>query len=185
MASRPNLETRHTHELSEPVLAAARSLLEDAFDGEFSQEDWDHTLGGVHVLAWDGDGLVGHGVIVQRQLIYAPRAGAAARTLRAGYVEGMAVRADRRREGIGAAILLALNNVVRRAYAFGALSASDDGAALYEKHGWQHWQGRTFALTAKGRQRTAAEDAGIYILPVVPLDLSGELTCDWRAGDVW
>ena len=31
------------------------------------------------------------------------------------------------------------------------------------------------------------EDSGaIYVLPVsVPLDLSGELTCDWRPGSLW
>ena len=74
---------------------------------------------------------------------------------------------------------------MRRAYACGALSASDEGAALYMKHGWQRWTGPTFALTSDGRQRTAAEDGSVFVLPVVPLDLVGELTCDWRAGDVW
>ena len=34
--------------------------------------------------------------------------------------------------------------------------------------------------------RTAEEDGCIYVLPgAAELDLGGELTCDWRDGDVW
>ena len=34
--------------------------------------------------------------------------------------------------------------------------------------------------------RTEEEDGCVYVLPGdIPLDLSGELTCDWRDGDVW
>jgi aminoglycoside 2'-N-acetyltransferase I len=48
------------------------------------------------------------------------------------------------------------------------------------------WQGPSSALTPTGIERTEEEDGGIFVLPlVVPLDLFGELTCDWRDGDVW
>ena len=34
--------------------------------------------------------------------------------------------------------------------------------------------------------RTEDADGCIFVLPVaVALDVSGELTCDWRDGDVW
>jgi aminoglycoside 2'-N-acetyltransferase I len=34
--------------------------------------------------------------------------------------------------------------------------------------------------------RTEEDDGTVFVLPVsAPLDLSGELTCDWREGDVW
>ena len=37
-----------------------------------------------------------------------------------------------------------------------------------------------------GVVRTEEEDGAVYVLPVAtPLDLAGELTCDWRDGDVW
>lgn len=53
-------------------------------------------------------------------------------------------------------------------------------------HDWEHWEGPTSALTPTGVVRTADEDGAVYVLPVtVALDLSGELTCDWREGDVW
>jgi aminoglycoside 2'-N-acetyltransferase I len=52
--------------------------------------------------------------------------------------------------------------------------------------GWQLWQGPSSALTPAGIRRTEEEDGCIYVLPMeVSLDLSSELTCDWRDGDPW
>ena len=80
----------------------------------------------------------------------------------------------------------ALERVVRGAYDLGALGASEDGAALYAARGWRIWQGPTSTLTPTGIVRTADDDGCVYVLPVaVDLDLQGELTCDWREGDVW
>ena len=51
---------------------------------------------------------------------------------------------------------------------------------------WARWRGRTYALTPDGVTRTPDEDDGIYVLDVsAELDLTGELTCDWRPGEVW
>ncbi|MBB5805385.1 aminoglycoside 2'-N-acetyltransferase I [Saccharothrix ecbatanensis] len=169
----------HTWQLSDSTIAAIRKLLDAAFDGDFGDEDWDHSLGGVHALVWDGDELIGHGAVVQRRLLHADRA------LRTGYVEGVAVRADRRRQGVGGVVMAALEDVVRGAYALGALSASEEALEFYAARGWQRWRGRTFALTPAGVERTEEEDDGVFVLPVAPLDLSGDLTCDWRDGDVW
>jgi aminoglycoside 2'-N-acetyltransferase I len=42
------------------------------------------------------------------------------------------------------------------------------------------------ALTPAGITPTADERGAVYVLPVtVPLDLTSELTCDWRGGDLW
>jgi aminoglycoside 2'-N-acetyltransferase I len=175
-----SVQTAHTSDLDATVLAAARTLLEEVFAGGWDEHDWEHSLGGVHALVWEGDVLVGHGAVVQRRLLHGGRA------LRAGYVEGVAVRADRRRRGHAAAIMDALGSVVRGAYELGALSASDAGAALYMARGWKLWQGPSSALTPAGISRTEKEDGAIYVLlGEAPLDLAGELTCDWRDGDVW
>jgi aminoglycoside 2'-N-acetyltransferase I len=134
----------------------------------------------VHALAWDGDELVGHGAVVARRLLHGGRA------LRGGYVEGVAVRADSRRRGHAATIMGALERVVRGAYDVGALAATEAAVQLYTRRGWEQWRGPTSVLTPAGVARTETEDGSIYVLPgAVPLDLSGELTCDWRDGDVW
>lgn len=174
------LRTAHTADVDRAALAAVRGLLDDAFDGDFPDADWEHTLGGLHVLAHEGGELVGHGAVVQRRLLHGGRA------LRAGYVEGVAVHADRRGRGHGAAVLSELERIVRGAYDLGALSTTDAAATFYPRRGWQLWRGPTSTLTPTGVRRTADDDGGVLVLPVaVPLDLSGALTCDHRDGDPW
>jgi aminoglycoside 2'-N-acetyltransferase I len=174
------LRTAHTANVDAGTLATARTLLYEVFGDVFEESDWEHALGGVHALMWDGDHLVGHASVVQRRLLHGGRA------LRCGYVEGVGVRADHRRRGHGDALMTALERVIRGAYDLGALGATDDGARLYTRHGWQRWKGPLSALTPRGLERTTEEEGHVYVLPVTaPLDHAGELTCDWRDGDVW
>jgi aminoglycoside 2'-N-acetyltransferase I len=175
------VRTAHTAELDSATLGAARALLDAVFgEDNMTDDDWEHALGGVHALVWEGEELIGHASVVQRRLLHRGRA------LRTGYVEAVGVRADRRRRGHAAAMMQALERVVRGAYELGALSAADEAGALYRSLGWQLWRGPTSALTPTGIRRTEEEDGGVYVLPVTAqLDLSGELTCDWRDGHVW
>jgi aminoglycoside 2'-N-acetyltransferase I len=170
----------HTGDLDPATLERAHAMLVAAFEGDFAADDWEHSLGGMHAIAWDDGELVGHAALIQRRLVHGDRA------LRAGYVEGVGVRADWRRRGVGAALMEPLERLLRGAFDLGALGATDDGARLYQARGWQRWRGPLFALTPGGIVRTAADDGGVYVLPLgAPLDLDGELTCDWRDGDVW
>jgi len=174
------LRIAHTSELDGATLGSARALLDAAFAGGFGDADWEHALGGMHVLLSEGPELIAHAAVVQRRLLYGGRA------LRTGYVEGVGVRPDRRRRGHGAALMDALERVIRGAYDLGALSATDDGAALYAARGWLRWQGPTSALTPSGIARTADDDGSVYVLPVAgPLDPAHALVCDWRDGDPW
>jgi aminoglycoside 2'-N-acetyltransferase I len=173
------LQTGHTGELDPAVLAAGRALLYDVFD-DMTDHDWEHALGGLHALVWEDGELIGHASVIQRRLLHGGRA------LRAGYVEGVGVRADRRGRGHGAAMMGALERAIRGAYDLGALGATDEAAAWYAARGWRRWRGRCSALTPDGVVRTPEEEDCIYVLPLTaPLDLTGELTCDWRDGDVW
>ncbi|MFI9309510.1 GNAT family N-acetyltransferase [Streptomyces triculaminicus] len=173
--------TAHTSDLSDAELVAIRSLLTDAFEGDFTDEDWDHGIGGMHALRYEDGELVAHGSLVQRRLLHGGRA------LRAGYVEAVAVRADRRRRGHASAVMEALEHVLRRgAYELGALGAADEAVPLYTGRGWRQWRGPSSVLAPTGIERTPDEDGFIHVLPLgTPLDLDGELTCDWRPGDVW
>src|SRR4051812_46381624 len=144
------LRTAHTSDLNDATLATARALLYDVFEDDMSEHDWEHSLGGVHALAWEGGELVGHAAVIQRRLVYGGRA------LRTGYVEGVGVRRDRRRRGCGGALMEALERVVRRAYDLGALGATDEAADFYASRGWCRWRGPTSALTPAGIERTPA-----------------------------
>jgi aminoglycoside 2'-N-acetyltransferase I len=75
----------HTTDVGADDLGRARALLGAAFDGGFADDDWEHALGGMHALAWEGGELVGHASLVQRRILHGGRA------LRAGYVEAVYV----------------------------------------------------------------------------------------------
>ena len=168
-----------TADVDPSLLAASRALLYDVFD-DMGEDDWEHSLGGVHAIVVDGGVVIGHAALVQRRLLHG---GVAMRT---GYVEGVAVRADRRREGHGAAMMAELERHLAVAYDLGALGSTDEGEAFYRSRGWQVWRGPLSALTPDGLVPTEDERGGVYVLPgSAPLDLDGELTADWRPGDVW
>jgi aminoglycoside 2'-N-acetyltransferase I len=178
----------HTSQLDGATLESARLLMRAAFEqgraaggpGEFSDQDWEHALGGMHALVHDGGQLVAHGSVVQRRFIIAGRA------WRVGYVEAVGVAADLRRRGHGSVVMAALEAVIRRAYDLGALSATDDGAFLYRARGWQLWQGPAAALTPAGVVPTPGEDGSVHVLVAGDRpDVTGPLTCDWRDGPLW
>jgi aminoglycoside 2'-N-acetyltransferase I len=175
-----DLRVLHTSQVEPALLDAAHAMLVDVFEGDFGPDNWDHALGGMHVLLLEGDELVGHGAVVQRRVLHGGRA------LRCGYVEAIGVRADRRRRGYGGLIMSAVGELVRGAYDLGALGVSEDGAPLYRAHGWESWSGETFALTPDGTRRTPDADDSLMVLPVsVQLDPREPLTCDWRDGEIW
>ncbi|WP_330459982.1 GNAT family N-acetyltransferase [Streptomyces sp. NBC_00820] len=177
----PRPRTVHTADLDAAELRSVRALLDAAFDGGFSDEDWDHGLGGLHVLVQDDRGPAAHGSVVMRRMRHRGR------WLRTGYVEAVAVRADVRRTGLGGQVMEVVEGIIDRAYDLGALSASAQGAALYASRGWQRWGGRVHGLSPDGIVRLAEEEGGIHLWPARagrPLDPEHELVLDWRDGDV-
>ncbi len=170
----------HTSDLDTETLHSAHRLLVDAYAGEFTDADWDHALGGMHAVIAHRGALIAHAAVVQRRLLHRGSA------LRCGYVEAVAVREDWRGQGLGSAVLDAVEQVIRGGYPIGALSASGAGARLYRPRGWLRWRGPTSALTPSGIVRTPQDDGAVYLLPMaVDMDPDGDLVCDWRDGDVW
>lgn len=66
------VQLAHTADLDGGTLRAVRNLLERVFEGEFDDHDWEHSLGGMHVLLRDGTELVGHASLIQRRLLHRP-----------------------------------------------------------------------------------------------------------------
>jgi len=173
-----DLVVAHTSQVPPEDLAAGYRLMVLAFNN-FDERDWDNALGGLHVLVRDAGVLIGHAAIVQRHLVHRGRA------LRTGYVEAVGVHPDAQRRGIGATMMATIEDIAERAYDIGALAASHAGVPLYESRGWQRWTGETAAMTPTGVRRSS-DDERIYVMPFsVEMDLTGELLCDWRDGDLW
>jgi aminoglycoside 2'-N-acetyltransferase I len=176
------LRTVPTAELTGAELEAVRELVFAAFGGRFDTHDWEHTLGGVHVLACEGDAVVAHGAVVPRTLV------TGGRRLRTGYVEAVATRGDRRGRGLATAVMREVGRVIGRDYELGALGDGSGIPGFYQRLGWETWQGPTWVAGPQGRERTAEEDGSILVLRTPAtgeLELTGSLTCDWRPGDVW
>ena len=176
------LRTVTTAELTRDELAALRGMVFEAFGGRFDEHDWEHTLGGVHVLVVEDGGPVAHGAVVPRVLV------AGGQELRTGYVEGVATRGDRRGKGLGTVVMREAGRVVQAGYELGGLADGSGIPGFYQRLGWETWPGPTFVQGPEGPVRTDEEDGSILVLrtsATAGLELTGALVCDWRAGDVW
>ncbi len=84
-----------TPRLSIRAVQQIRSLLNDAFGGEFSADDWRHALGGWHAMVMTDGGVVSHAAVVPRAMEVGGW------SLKAGYVEAVATAPSARRCGHG------------------------------------------------------------------------------------
>ncbi|MEO8814538.1 MAG: GNAT family N-acetyltransferase [Mycobacterium sp.] len=173
----------HTSDLDSDTRLGARQMVVEAFGDRFTDTDWEHALGGMHALIWQRGALIAHGAVVRRHLLYRGT------SLRCGYVEAVAVREDRRGQGLATAVLDACEQVIRGAFQLGALNSAEISRRLYTSRGWLPWRGPTSVLGPQGPVRTPDADGTVFVLPadpeLLPLDTTAGLACDWRDGDVW
>lgn len=158
-----------------------RHLLVEAFDGDFSDDDWEHTLGGWHVLVVaDDDVMVAHAAVVPRVLY------ASGEPWRVGYVEGVATAPGKQRAGSGSLAMAEISVLIRHEFEMGALATGSH--EFYERLGWERWQGPTFVRRGSEVVRTADDDDAIMVLrfgPSAAVDVTMPLTCEGRRGDDW
>jgi aminoglycoside 2'-N-acetyltransferase I len=175
------LTTMRSPKLATDDIRALRTLLDDAFRGDFTDEDWAHACGGWHVLVHDNGALVAHASVAPRWLEIGSERRAA------GYVEAVAVATARQRAGFGSMAMRRINAVIADQFELGALSTGRQ--TFYERLGWQRWRGPSWVRHPDGRLvRTPDEDEGIMVLRTVatpPLDATAAITCDARAGESW
>ncbi len=173
-----------TGELHPALLVSLRHMLEAAFDdpeeGGLTDEDWGHTVGGVHVIVLDGDAPVAHAAVVERLIEVA---GVPFRT---GYVEAVATVEDQRRHGLGSAVMGEAAAIIRDGFAMGALATGIPD--FYARLGWELWQGPTSARYGDIEVRTPDEDDAVMVLrfgPSAGVDLASPISCPSRPGDDW
>ena len=169
-----------SEELTPDDLAQLRAMFAAAWGpGVFTDDDWDHAFGGVHILRVLEGRILSHGAVAERTLWVDGR------PARTGYLEAVATWPDHQRRGHASAIMRGLDEIVRRDFDLGGLSTGVPG--FYEPFGWSAWRGTLAVRTPNGDVPTS-NDGNTLVLPTprIPvLDLDGTLTCDWRAGDVW
>jgi aminoglycoside 2'-N-acetyltransferase I len=164
-------------------VVALRELFDEAWSDDvegFTDQDWSHAVGGMHVIVEAHGRVVGHASVVQRELH------TAGQRLRTGYVEAVATRPNHQRRGLGSLVIGEVGELIDRTYRLGALATGVVG--FYERLGWVVWEGPTFVRTEAGLLRTAEEDGNVLVrlTPTSPeLDLSAPISCEWRPGDAW
>jgi aminoglycoside 2'-N-acetyltransferase I len=173
-----------TQDLTPSEIASIRALMVAAFgtdeEDAFTDDDWEHAVGGVHfILEVDGE-IAAHASVVERELHVGGL------PLRTGYVEAVATAPARQGTGLGSLLMSEVNAYIRDGFELGALGTGRH--RFYGRQGWRTWTGPSAVRTADG-ERPTPDDAG-YIMVLAtqtspPLDLSAAITCEWRPGDVW
>ncbi|MEO5941235.1 MAG: GNAT family N-acetyltransferase [Candidatus Limnocylindrales bacterium] len=181
---RVRLRQLATADVSATELAAIRALMDVAFGDDeeerFTDQDWAHGLGGIHIVL-DVDGVIAaHAAVVEREIHVAGR------PLRAGYVEAVATAPERQGTGLGTRVMEAANALIRDGFELGVLGTGRHH--FYERLGWETWHGQAFVRAQDGERRTPDEEGYLLILRTPagpPIDLAATISCDWRPGDVW
>jgi len=170
-----------TDDLSSDDAAGLRELFAAAWDAEgFTEEDWDHAVGGMHFILEASGAIVAHAAVVEREL------NTTGHRLRTGYVEAVATSPIHQGRGHGTAVMGQADEYIDQNFQLGALGTGR--TAFYQRLGWLVWEGPTFVRTASGLVRTPEEDGNVLVrlTPTSPeLDLKAPISCDWRPGDVW
>jgi aminoglycoside 2'-N-acetyltransferase I len=178
-----SLRTSLSADLSPEDWATLTELCVAAFN-----EPWDDywaSIGpGVHVIAEQPErGIVAHAAIVDR-LLYPGEL-----TLRAGYVEAVAVWPDLQRTGLGTEVMQVIDRMLDERYELGALGTGSHD--FYARLGWVIWGGPTSIRERDGTLKRSPDEDGdimVRLTPTTPpdLDLSLPIAVDWRPGDeVW
>lgn len=173
-----------TPELSANEVRSIRALMAVAFgsdeEGRFSDDDWQHALGGVHfVLEIEGE-IVAHAAVVERQLQVGGMA------VRTGYVEAVATSPERQGLGLGSIVMTDVTEYIREGFELGGLGTGR--TSFYGRLGWRIWAGPSAVRTPDGEQPTPDDGGYIMVLETPtspPLDLTAPISCEWRPGDVW
>lgn len=177
------MRRRASDELAPEEVAGLRELFHDAWRDEpeaFTDEDWDHAVGGVHFILQEDATIVAHASVVERELH------TSGHLLVTGYVEAVATRPSHQRRGHGSALMREVGAYIDETFQLGALATGRRG--FYERLGWVGWEGPTLVRTNEGLIPTAEEDGSVLVrlTPTSPeLDRSAPISCDWRPGDVW
>ena len=172
-----------TEELSAQEVAALRDLFRAAWSDDpeaFTEEDWEHATGGIHLIVEDEGEIVAHAAVVERDLE------TNGHRLRTGYVEAVATDPARQRRGHGTAVMQEAGWYIDAAFQLGALDTGLPG--FYQRLDWVVWEGPTLVRTSSGPVRTPDDDGAVMVklTPSTPqLDVTEPISCEWRSGDVW
>src|SRR5919201_892956 len=159
MAREQRVRRVPTSELTPAEIDAVRALLWAAFpagDEAFTEEDWQHAVGGVHFILDDVGRMAAHASVVEREIHVADR------PLKTGYVEAVATAPRSQGRGHGTRLMGDVNTYIRAGFELGALGTG--AHHFYERLGWEVWRGPAYVRTPQGLLATPEDDGYIAVL---------------------
>jgi aminoglycoside 2'-N-acetyltransferase I len=156
-----------------------KNLLNDAYKGDFSEQDWQHTFGGARFIGTLDNQIVAHSAVVPRAVLI--------NNLQTtiGYLEGVAVSSKFQGQRIGSQLLQCVSDFCKSNYEISMLST--DEFDFYGKFGWQRFKGISGVIQNSVMSLTPEEDDGLMYLAgnsAESIEISTAY-CDWREGDCW
>lgn len=168
-------------DLAPDVLESLRDLCDEAFGERFDDNDWQHAVGGRHVVAFSGREVMAHAAVVPRELWVD---GVLHLAL---YVEAVATDPSLQGQGIGTQVMEAVGELIESDDVLAALSSGSP--QFYERLGWERWEGPTYVRRGDDLVRTPDEDDSVLVLrrghDLQRIDLTAPIACQDRSGDAW
>ena len=164
-------------QLSPARYAEIVALCSDAFEENYTPY-LESFVDATHIVGYTQNRIVCHALWITRWLQIGDDP-----LIRTAYVEGVATDQNYRGYGYATAVMRRLVNEITD-FEIGALSPAE--TSLYDRLGWQYWQGPLFHRKAGKRIPDPEEEVMIYRLPQTPkIDFSQPLSIEWREGEVW
>lgn len=160
-------------------ISTIRSLLVDAFEGDFSESDWEHTCSGVRFLGLADDKIISHGAIITRRMWINQT------EYHVGYLEGIAVRPDLWRRGFGSKLIMEMTQYCEANFPISLLSTGEKD--FYSRFGWKDFAGKSYVKHSGELIRTEEDDDSLmYLIGKSPItEPLHQLICEARTGDPW
>ena len=175
----PMIIKKIDEEFLQPDLAVIKEVLLDAYEGDFSEQDWQHTFGGARFVGTIDDQIVAHAAVVPRAVLINDL------PMTIGYLEGVAVSSKFQGQRLGSQLLQYVSDFCRSNYEISMLST--DEFDFYGKFGWQRFKGTSGVIQNSVMSLTPEEDDGLMYLAgnsAESIEISTAY-CDWREGDCW
>lgn len=139
--------------------------------------------GGRHVVAFDGDEVVGHGVATTRWLHLGELGAPTTRRLRTAWIDAVATAPPHQHKGVGSAVMRRMARDIA-GWEMGGLGTEVRG--FYEPLGWENWRGALAGLR-DGAVIPTPEMRDIFVLRLGAtrdIDIDAPLTVEYD-GRIW
>jgi len=156
-----------------------KALLDLAYEGDFSPEDWEHTFGGQYFIGYLDGTIIAHGSVVPRKMFINGE------EVTVGYVEAVGVLPAKWRQGFGSQLMEQMTEFCLETYELSMLSS--DAINFYSRLGWRKFVGESFVQYGDVEIRTEEEDEGLMVLAGIKGGVREirRAVCQSRSGDSW